>query len=62
MSKYATGKWAYGISDRSGFRYRLKDIFHRDSNLSFKLWRKNDFKQKENYIFSEHIKCLYWNK
>jgi len=26
MSKYATGKWAYGISDRSGFRYRLKDM------------------------------------
>ncbi len=26
MSKYATGKWAYGISDRSGFRYRLRDM------------------------------------
>jgi len=26
MSKYATGKWSYGISDRSGFRYRLKDM------------------------------------
>ena len=26
MSKFATGKWAYGISDRSGFRYRLKDM------------------------------------
>jgi hypothetical protein len=26
MSKYATGKWAYGISDRSGFRYRLHDM------------------------------------
>ena len=24
MSKYATGKYAYGISDRSGFRYRLR--------------------------------------
>ena len=23
MSKYAVGKHAYGISDRSGFRYRL---------------------------------------
>ncbi len=26
MSKYATGKWAYGISDRSGFRYRLREM------------------------------------
>ena len=26
MSKFATGKWAYGISDRSGFRYRLRDM------------------------------------
>ena len=23
---YASGKYAYGISDRSGFRYRLKDM------------------------------------
>lgn len=26
MSNYASDKWAYGISDRSGFRYRLKDM------------------------------------
>jgi hypothetical protein len=26
MSKFANGKWAYGTSDRSGFRYRLKDM------------------------------------
>ena len=26
MSKFAIGKHAYGISDRSGFRYRLKDM------------------------------------
>lgn len=26
MGKYAAGKYAYGISDRSGFRYRLKDM------------------------------------
>ena len=26
MPKYAAGKYAYGISDRSGFRYRLKDM------------------------------------
>lgn len=23
---YASGKWAWGISDRSGFRYRLRDM------------------------------------
>lgn len=26
MSKYAVGSKAYGISDRSGFRYRLHDM------------------------------------
>ena len=26
MSRYASNQWAYGISDRSGFRYRLKDM------------------------------------
>ena len=26
MSRFASGKHAYGISDRSGFRYRLKDM------------------------------------
>lgn len=26
MARYAAGKYAYGISDRSGFRYRLKDM------------------------------------
>lgn len=26
MSRFATGKNTYGISDRSGFRYRLKDM------------------------------------
>lgn len=26
MPKFAAGKYAYGISDRSGFRYRLKDM------------------------------------
>ena len=32
MSKYASGKRAYGISDRSGFRYRYKDL--RKENMS----------------------------
>lgn len=26
MGRFAAGKYAYGISDRSGFRYRLKDM------------------------------------
>ena len=26
MGNYASGKDAYGISDRSGFRYRLRDL------------------------------------
>ena len=26
MAKYAAGKYAYGISDRSGFRYKLSDM------------------------------------
>ena len=26
MSKYASDRNAYGISDRSGFRYRLRDM------------------------------------
>lgn len=26
MPKFASGKWAYGISDRSGQRYRLRDM------------------------------------
>ena len=26
MAKFAAGKYAYGISDRSGFRYRLSDM------------------------------------
>ena len=25
MSRYASGKYAWGISDRSGFRYRLRE-------------------------------------
>ena len=26
MGRYASGKYAFGISDRSGFRYRLRDM------------------------------------
>lgn len=43
MSKYATGKWAYGISDRSGFRYRLKDMRKEWNGL---LVGKDEWEQK----------------
>lgn len=26
MARYASGKYAFGISDRSGFRYRLREM------------------------------------
>lgn len=26
MGRFASGKYAYGVSDRSGFRYRLRDM------------------------------------
>lgn len=26
MARYASGKYAWGISDRSGFRYRLREM------------------------------------
>lgn len=26
MGRYASGRYAYGISDRSGFRYRLREM------------------------------------
>jgi len=26
MGRYASGKFAYGLSDRSGFRYKLNDM------------------------------------
>lgn len=26
MARYASGKYAYGLSDRSGFRYRLREM------------------------------------
>ena len=26
MPRFASGRWAYGISDRSGQRYRLRDM------------------------------------
>jgi len=44
MSKYATGKSAYGISDRSGFRYRLRDMRKEWNGL---LVGKDEWERKE---------------
>ena len=44
MAKYAKGKWAYGISDRSGFRYRLKDMRKEWTGL---LVGKDEWEQKQ---------------
>ena len=44
MSKYATGKFAYGISDRSGFRYRLRDMRREWNGL---LVGKDEWERKE---------------
>ena len=44
MSRFATGKHAYGISDRSGFRYRLRDM-RKEWNGS--LVGKDEFEAKQ---------------
>ena len=43
MSKFATGKHAFGISDRSGFRYRLKDMRREWNGL---LVGKDEYEEK----------------
>ena len=44
MSKYSAAKWAYGISDRSRFRYRLKDMRKEWNGL---LVGKDEWERKE---------------
>ena len=44
MAKYATGKYAYAISDRSGLRYRYKDM-RKEWNGS--LVGKDEFEAKQ---------------
>tara|TARA_R100001129_G_scaffold128171_1_gene90155 strand:+ start:40 stop:342 length:303 start_codon:yes stop_codon:yes gene_type:complete len=44
MTKFATGKFAYAISDRSGFRYRYKDM-RKEWNGS--LVGKDEFEPKQ---------------
>ena len=44
MSKYASDRNAYGISDRSGFRYRLRDMRKEWNGL---LVGKDEWERKE---------------
>tara|TARA_R110001583_G_scaffold29390_1_gene103007 strand:+ start:7971 stop:8276 length:306 start_codon:yes stop_codon:yes gene_type:complete len=44
MSKFATGKNSYAISDRSGFRYRYKDMRKEWNGL---LVGKDEFEPKQ---------------
>tara|TARA_Y100001973_G_C5190748_1_gene330818 strand:- start:796 stop:1449 length:654 start_codon:yes stop_codon:yes gene_type:complete len=48
LSKFASGKRAYGISDRSGFRYRLKDMKKEWNGL---LVGKDEFEPKHPQLF-----------
>ena len=47
MSKFAVGKDAYGISDRSGFRYRLRDMRKEWNGL---LVGKDEYEEKHPQI------------
>ncbi len=44
MARFASGKDAYGISDRSGFRYRLRDMRKEWNGL---LVGKDEWERKE---------------
>jgi hypothetical protein len=48
LSRFASGKRAYGISDRSGFRYRLKDMKKEWNGL---LVGKDEFEPKHPQLF-----------
>tara|TARA_R110000803_G_scaffold138368_1_gene205210 strand:- start:793 stop:1113 length:321 start_codon:yes stop_codon:yes gene_type:complete len=49
MGKFAAGKDAYGISDRSGFRYRLRDMRKEWNGL---LVGKDEYEEKHPQIES----------
>ena len=53
MSKFASGKYAYGISDRSGFRYRLKDMRKEWNGL---LVGKDEFESKHPQLHPLRVK------
>ena len=49
MARYATGKKSWGISDRSGFRYRLSDMRKEWTGL---LVGKDEFEMKHTQLDS----------
>tara|TARA_Y100001937_G_scaffold31958_2_gene45729 strand:+ start:855 stop:1676 length:822 start_codon:yes stop_codon:yes gene_type:complete len=53
LSKYASGKYAYGISDRSGFRYRLRDMRQEWNGL---LVGKDEFEEKHPQLFPIRVR------
>lgn len=52
MSRFATGKDAWGISDRSGFRYRLRDMKKEWNGL---LVGKDEFEVKHPQLEPLHV-------
>lgn len=52
MPKFAAGKYAYGISDRSGFRYRLKDMRREWTGF---LVGKDEWEAKHPQIEPRHV-------
>tara|TARA_Y100001972_G_scaffold114294_1_gene149788 strand:- start:21 stop:476 length:456 start_codon:yes stop_codon:yes gene_type:complete len=53
MPKYAAGKYAYGISDRSGFRYRLRDMRKEWNGF---LVGKDEYEEKHPQLEPKHHK------
>ena len=56
MGRFATGKNSYGISDRSGFRYRLRDMRKEWNGLFV---GKDEFEPKtsSNRFTSKNSRC-----
>lgn len=54
MARYARGKNAYGISDRSGFRYRLLEMRKEWNGL---LVGKDEFEPKHPQLEPKHVKA-----
>lgn len=52
MSRFASGKDAWGISDRSGFRYRLRDMKKEWNGL---LVGKDEFEEKHPQLEPIHV-------
>ena len=52
MARFARGNHAYGISDRSGFRYRLKDMKKEWNGL---LVGKDEFERKHPQLIPRRV-------